>query len=224
MEPILTVAQMRKLDEYYINNVSSGCELMGKAGSALANEICDFKRIAIICGSGNNGGDGYATTYDLIRRENPPFEKIDIFYIKKPRSPESIFYFDNIDDDRVSVKQFSSKVDFENYDCIVDCLLGTGFSGMPSGDVAEAINKINSANCPFIVSMDINSGVNGDTGEGEIFVRSNLTLSLGYKKIGFLKDEFSKKAKILKNVNIGYDLSPDNLSPFSADEEILWVS
>ncbi len=222
MEPILTVSQMRELDSYYINHVSSGQELMGRAGAALADELMSFKRIAILCGSGNNGGDGYAATYSLINRSDAAFEVIDIFYIKKPRSSEAAYFYENISDECVSVSQYTKGVDLAAYDCVVDCLLGTGFEGVPSGLVAAAIEDINGCENAFVISMDINSGVNGDSGEGELFVVSDLTISLGYKKRGFLSEEFRDKTRELKNVNIGYDLSPDHLSPFETPDDIMW--
>ena len=226
MEPILTVEQMRCLDGYYIENVVDGQELMRRAGVALAEVIESSQKIVFFCGGGNNGGDGYATTFELLNR-NATFEEIDMFYIKPPRSEESRFFFDNINDERVNVKDFESYNGECDYDCVVDCLLGTGFSGVPSGKVSDAINIINnlSLNRPSIktISMDINSGINGDTGDGELFVKSDLTLSIGYKKRGFLNPEFEKACKKLENVNIGYELSKDNLSPFDGEEDILWV-
>ena len=226
MEPILTVEQMRRLDEYYIENVVDGQELMRRAGVALAEAIESSQKIVFFCGGGNNGGDGYAATFALLDRK-ASFEKIDMFYIKPPRSDESRFFFDNIDDERVNVKDFESYNDECDYDCVVDCLLGTGFSGSPTGKASDAIEIINnlSLNCSSIktVSMDINSGINGDTGTGELFVKSDLTLSIGYKKRGFLNPEFKKACKKLENINIGYKLSKDKLSPFDGEEDILWV-
>ena len=82
-------------------------------------------------------------------------------------------------------------------------MLGTGFSGVPRGAIKDAIEAINNANA-YVISMDINSGVNGDTGDGEIAVQSDLTLSVGYLKTGMLEPCFKKWCKEVKNRNIGY--------------------
>ena len=74
---------------------------------------------------------------------------------------------------------------------------------MPHGDIKDAIAAINNTNA-YVISMDINSGVNGDTGNGEIAVKSDLTLSVGYLKVGMLEPCFKKWTKEIKNRNIGY--------------------
>ena len=202
MEIILTVEQMRALDEYVIKRDDAAIQLMGRAGDALANELVNFNKIAIICGPGNNGGDGYAAVYYLQSRKVLENKKVTIFYTKEPKSDESKFFFGNINHKNVSITNLSTPLE-DKFDVIVDCLLGTGFSGVPRGAIKDAIEAINNANA-YVISMDINSGVNGDTGDGEIAVKSDLTLSVGYIKVGMLKPCFKKWSKEVKNKNIGY--------------------
>lgn len=231
MEPILTVQQMRELDEFVINRDDAAQSLMDKAGEALAEELLPFKSIAIVCGSGNNGGDGYAAAYALQEKHQLDGKCITIFYTKEPKSPESIFFFEGINSEDIKLEQFSSDEGVKNIlaesDCIVDCLLGTGFSGVPRGDIKDAIEVINETKQAHpeitVISMDINSGVNGDTGEGTIGVSSDITLSIGYKKRGMITSEFSKWSKRVINKNIGYELSKDNFKPFDSPDDILWV-
>ena len=243
-EPVLTVAQMRALDEYVINRDDAAIILMGRAGEALADELANFKNIAVVCGPGNNGGDGYAAIYSLQERNLLDDKHVTIFYTKEPKSDESKFFYEKITSNNVifvdlrTVPSFSegpSLASFDppkdrpqcesrtvpkcsegpspatertvppdgNFDVIVDCLLGTGFSGVPRGDIKDAIEAINNTNA-FVISMDINSGVNGDTGDGEIAVKSDLTLSVGYMKVGMMKPCFKKWSKKVRNRNIGY--------------------
>lgn len=231
MEPILTVQQMRELDEFVINRDDAAQSLMGKAGEALAEELLPFKSIAIVCGSGNNGGDGYAAAYALQEKHHLDGKFIKIFYTKEPKSPESIFFFEGINSEDIKLEKFSTDEGVKNIlaesDCIVDCLLGTGFSGVPRGDIKDAIEVINETKQAHpeitVISMDINSGVNGDTGEGVIGVNSDITLSIGYKKRGMITSEFSKWSKKVVNKNIGYELSKDNFKPFDSPDDILWV-
>lgn len=231
MEPILTVQQMRELDEFVINRDDAAQSLMGKAGEALAEELLPFKSIAIVCGSGNNGGDGYAAAYALQEKHQLDGKFITIFYTKEPKSPESIFFFEGINSEDIKLEQFSTNECVKNIlaesDCIVDCLLGTGFSGVPRGDIKDAIEIVNEIKLAHpeitVISMDINSGVNGDTSEGVIGVNSDITLSIGYKKRGMITSEFSKWSKTVVNKNIGYELSKDNFKPFDSPDDILWV-
>lgn len=231
MEPILTVQQMRELDKFVINRDDAAQSLMGKAGEALAEELFPFKKIAIVCGSGNNGGDGYAAAYALQEKHQLGGKCITIFYAKEPKSPESIFFFEGINSEYIKLEQFSTDEGVKNIlaesDCIVDCLLGTGFSGVPRGDIKDAIEIVNEIKLAHpeitVLSMDINSGVNGDTGEGNMGVSSDITLSIGYKKRGMITSEFSKWSKKVVNKNIGYELSKDNFKPFDSPDDILWI-
>lgn len=202
MEIFLTVEQMRALDEYVINRDDVAITLMGRAGEALADELVNFKNIAVVCGPGNNGGDGYAAVYSLQSRNLLENKKVTIFYTKEPKSDESKFFFDNINHKNVSITNLSIPLE-DKFDVIVDCLLGTGFSGVPRGAIKDAIEAINYANA-YVISMDINSGINGDTGDGEIAVKSDLTLSVGYIKVGMMEASFKKWCREIVNKNIGY--------------------
>lgn len=222
-QPILTVKQMRELDEFVIKRDDAAITLMGKAGEALANELVNFKRIAIVSGPGNNGGDGYAAIYSLQERKLLDNKEVTIYFTKEPKSEESQFFFNKIAHENVKFEKFENGARLKNSpDVVVDCLLGTGFSGIARGAIKDAIDKINESNS-HVISMDINSGVNGDTGDGEIGVKSDLTLSIGYMKIGMLNPEFEKWAGELKNVNIGYELTEENLSPFNEADKIKFV-
>ena len=231
MEPILAVQQMRELDEFVINRDDAAQSLMGKAGEALAEELLPFKNIAIVCGGGNNGGDAYAAAYALQEKQQIVSKNITIFYTKEPKSPESIFFFEGLSSENIKLEQFSTDESVKNIlaesDCIVDCLLGTGFSGVPRGDIKDAIELINETKLALpeitVISMDINSGVNGDTGEGTIGVSSDITLSIGYKKRGMITPEFSNWSKKVINKNIGYELTKDNYEPFNSPDDIMWV-
>jgi NAD(P)H-hydrate epimerase len=94
---------------------------------------------------------------------------------------------------------------FTGYDIVVDCLLGTGFSGTVSGNIQTAIEQINTSNA-YIISADINSGLNGDTGIGEIAVNSDLTVSIGAYKTGLFLNDAPYYIGSMINTDIGIDL------------------
>ncbi|MDO4842267.1 MAG: NAD(P)H-hydrate epimerase [Phoenicibacter congonensis] len=224
--PILTVEQMRRLDEFVITRDNAAQKLMGRAGVALADELGTFRNIAVVCGGGNNGGDGYAAIHFLQESNQLDGKNVKIIYTKEPKSDESIHFFKGIHSENVVFEQFSEDTNLEGFDVIVDCLLGTGFGGVPRGSIKEAIELINKTKeenpSVKVISMDINSGVNGDTGTGEIGIVSDITVTIGYKKVGMLKPEFSKWTDEIVAKNIGYQLTPENLGPFDSVTEIVW--
>ena len=89
-----------------------------------------------------------------------------------------------------------------SYDVIVDCILGTGFVGDVRGRAKDAIEAINKSSA-YVISVDINSGMNGDTGEASLAVESDLTVSIGYIKKGLVSEPAKKYIKKLVNVDIG---------------------
>ena len=101
----------------------------------------------------------------------------------------------------------NDEVEFEAYQVIVDCILGTGFTGVPRDPIPAVINGINYARAAygvFVISVDINSGMNGDTGEAETAVESDLTVSIGY--YGFFQRKAPKLISNLANIDIGIEL------------------
>ena len=108
---------------------------------------------------------------------------------------------------------------------IVDCLLGTGFSGTPQGIIARAIGAINDAKSKgsTVISADINSGLNGDTGKGSLAVMSDVTASIGFFKQGMLEESMSKFTKKIVNINIGIQLEKDPTSQIHESWLPSWI-
>ena len=91
---------------------------------------------------------------------------------------------------------------------IVDCLLGTGFQGALRENYRTAIEEINASNAQ-VISVDINSGMNGDTGEGELMVRSDLTVTIGFVKNGLVTPNAGKCMTRLVCADIGIRLAKE---------------
>ena len=91
---------------------------------------------------------------------------------------------------------------FNSYDYILDCIYGTGFSGEVKEPVYSLIKAVNDSKAK-VVSADINSGMNGDTGESDICVNSDLTVSIGFLKKGLITEEAKKHIGRLVNMDIG---------------------
>ena len=108
----------------------------------------------------------------------------------------------------IPYKVCDESTDFSDYDIIVDCIFGTGFKGVARGIAGDIIDKINDSN-KTVISVDINSGLNGDTGFGEKVVKSDLTVSIGYLKTGLLINDAEKYIGSLKNCDIDIELVGD---------------
>lgn len=204
MEKVITVETMRKSDAYTIANYIDSKKLMYKAGVGVFNSYDYRGNIAIVCGSGNNAGDGYVLSL-LLKEKNI---SSTLFLIKEKFSVDGKYYFDKCMEQNIPYKVCDENTDFSNYDIIVDCIFGTGFKGVARGIAGDIIDKINDSN-KMVISVDINSGLNGDTGFGEKVVKSDLTVSIGYLKTGLLINDAEKYIGSVKNCDIDIELIGD---------------
>ncbi len=201
MKKVVDVAVMRESDAKTIESGMSGRELMWRAAKGIFESYPWQGPVAIVCGKGNNAGDGFSLA--LLLQE----AKIDctVFLLCSTFSSDGAYYYEKCKESGVKIAYFTEKNDFSSYAEIVDCIFGTGFSGEVTGIYAEAIRAIN-ASGKFVVSADINSGLCGNNGQGSLFVRSDLTVSIGFLKNGLLLGQAKDAIKKLVNVDIGIDL------------------
>lgn len=199
-EKIISVEMMRKSDAYTIANFIPGRELMLRAANGVYESYKEWsgKRIAIVTGGGNNGGDGYALAGILAKKGIPS----TVIQASDKMSEDGKYYCDIAKELSVEMIPFTEETDLKAYDVIVDCILGTGFTGEVRGTARNAIEAINESGA-YVISVDINSGMNGDTGEAELAVKSNLTVSIGYLKTGLVSEAAKKFIGRLVNVDIG---------------------
>ena len=200
MKEVVSRDNMRKSDAYTVSTLASGKELMWRAGEGIYKSVAWQGRIGIVCGSGNNAGDGYALA--LILKENGI--ESELIITKNKFSEDGEFYFKKCID--VSIKhQFYNSSTIFDYDIIVDCILGTGFFGEVRESEREIIEKINSSGA-YVVSADINSGLDSDTGLCDVAVRSDITVSIGTIKAGHILAKAKDYIKKLVNLDIGISL------------------
>lgn len=150
--------------------------LMENAGWALAKEITSRfgsgLRIAIICGKGNNGGDGLVAARALTKSN-----RVRVFLALPPSeisTPESRINFEKVEELH---KVFAGE-DLSGYDLIVDALLGVGSKGTPKGPYADLVKSINASGRP-VVSADVPSGMGS-----ALAVRPTLTVTFHDRKTG----------------------------------------
>ena len=204
---VLSVKEMRDADSYTIANFIDSKELMYRAGEAIfyvANwDIGD--KVLILAGSGNNAGDGYVVA-DLLNIEEID---VEILLIKEKFSEDGKYYFNICKQKGIKYSVLDENMDyntllgkFNSYDYILDCIYGTGFVGEVREPVYSIIKAVNNSRAE-VVSADINSGMNGDTGESDICIDSDLTVSIGFLKKGLITEEAKKHIGRLVNMDIG---------------------
>ncbi|MCR5848382.1 MAG: NAD(P)H-hydrate epimerase [Lachnospiraceae bacterium] len=200
MENTISVEQMRKSDAYTIEHFVESKELMYRAAMGVFESYKEWtgKSIAIVVGGGNNGGDGYALA-GILKEKNIGSV---IIKVSEKMSEDGKYYSEIASDLGVVIEEFREETDLRKYDIIVDCILGTGFVGEVRGKAKDAIEAINKSSA-YVISVDINSGMNGDTGEASTAVKSDLTVSIGYFKKGLFTEAAKEYIKEKVNVNIG---------------------
>lgn len=202
MNYVLSNAQMRKADEYTIKTLGYPSEtLMRRAGKAIAEEVItsaqkmNARTILVVCGKGNNGGDGYVCAQILLSKNYDV--KVYAFSGKLSQ-----------DCKREKSRYTGEFTKTINAEIIVDCIFGTGLERKTDGEYAEVIQKINQSGS-FIISADVPSGLNGDNGKicGSA-VKADLTVAIAEYKLGhFLNDGKDYCGKLVKK-DIGISL-PD---------------
>ncbi len=197
----ISVANMRESDLLTIERFCSGRTLMYRAALGVFR-AADWKgRTAIAVGGGNNGGDGYALACILAGHGHP----CGLVRLSEKRTEESAYYAALAAELGVPMAPYTPG-SFTDCDTIVDCLLGTGFQGSLREPWLSAVNEINASGAR-VISVDINSGMNGDTGEAETAVRSDLTVTIGFVKRGLVTENAGRYMKRLVVADIGIVLA-----------------
>ena len=198
--------------------------LMENAGRGVAEEIIkiiqshSFSKVYILCGMGNNGGDGLAIARRL--RLRLPSLSLLIYLLGKGENlkKDARFNYQVVKNLSLPLVEVSSsqEVELERGALVVDALLGTGITREVEGIYREVIEKIN-ASGNFVVAVDVPSGVEASDGRimGEA-VRANLTVTLGLIKRGLCSFPGREYVGKLKLVDIGIPL-PLEEAGFKAD-------
>ncbi len=159
-------------------------------------------QVAIVCGSGNNAGDGYVIA-EILHQKGIG---VTLLLMEDKFSADGGYYFERCRDLGVPYRFLQGENDgslhFTNSAVIVDCIYGTGFRGRLNRDALHVIREINRSDS-FVVSVDINSGMNGDSGVQELCVHSDLTVSIGFFKTAHRMEDCKRFMKKLVNANIG---------------------
>ena len=160
-------------------------QLMENAGKAIAEEIRKRIRegnVAVFAGTGNNAGDAFVAARHLKEFD------VKIYLMREDfRTEETKTNFEILKKAGYEAKTFHEWIDEEiECDVVLDGLLGTGVKGKLRKDYREAIEKMNEIKA-FKVAIDVPSGLNPDTGEFDVALKANLTVTFHKPKPGLYK-------------------------------------
>ena len=202
LEPLLDPAEQRALDEWAIGELGiPGLELMERAGTGLADlvaELAPSGRVAVVCGKGNNGGDGLVCARVLRERGR----EVDVLLLGPPAElrGDAAANLERLQGEPPTQFESGKPIDAG---AVVDAILGTGFSGAPRDPAASAIEAINAAD-GAVIACDVPSGVDGATGEVEgIAVRADATATFHAAKPGMWIAPGKAHAGAVRVVDIG---------------------
>ena len=207
MLKILTTAQIKSLDEYTIKHESiASIDLMERACHAFVSwftlHFDITKHVGVVCGTGNNGGDGLGIAR-LLKEWGFPIQ----VWIVRGSVPESSDFKINLQrlNGKIEVSEIIKDSDqglFADQDILIDAIFGSGLSRPPEGIYAQAIRCINRTNS-VRVAVDTPSGLMADKpSEGEI-VQAHHTVTFQLPKLSFLLPENGIAVGEWHVVNIG---------------------
>jgi hydroxyethylthiazole kinase-like uncharacterized protein yjeF len=231
----LTAAEMREVDRLTTERCGiSSYQLMETAGTLAANAFAGLMRdagleppheICVLCGKGNNGGDGFVVARQLRsaaanvfvvlfgREEELKGDAATNFSRWREVGGEVVFVADEAEWAGISARALDA-------DVIVDAMFGTGFRGVAAGAIGRAIRDVNTkskdataVSPALILAVDTPSGLpsDGEAGE-EPILKAHHTVTFTAPKVGQLISRNSAAVGSLRVVNIG--------SPVSLVEEI----
>lgn len=219
--PVVTSTKMKHIDRIATMEYSiSGEVLMENAGKKSAEEIVNYVKeklnkdikdvvISVLCGRGNNGGDGLVCARYLkdsggnvkifiVSPSDKGYTELVVKNLEKARErqiPIKLCGFDNL---------LEVEKEIKDSDIIVDGLLGISAVGKPVGVVKRLIQIANKSKRD-IIALDIPSGINPDSGHHTgVFITAKMTLTFGFVKSGLMAGCALKNIGILKVIDIGY--------------------
>jgi hydroxyethylthiazole kinase-like uncharacterized protein yjeF len=159
-DALLTPQDMAQADRLAIEGGVKSFRLMEAAGKAVAEAIIEryYQRsVLVLCGTGNNGGDGFVVARLLQQRGWPV--QVRLLGNREALRGDAL----------VAAEQWTGRIDvptekdIEDADLIVDAILGAGLDRDIEGDVASIVATVNRSTLP-VVSVDVPTGIDGATG------------------------------------------------------------
>lgn len=203
--------QSRKVDQLALEKYGmTGLVLMENAGRGCAELLLRHgpQKAVILCGGGNNGGDGLVIARHLDRHQVP----VEVVLLKHPEqlTGDALENFKIVDLSGISYRYFGPDDDlsellpiWQGADWVVDAMLGTGATGDPRPPVSQLIQFINQ-HAIHALAIDIPSGLDCETGiPGNPTIRATITATMVSWKTGFAQPEAKACLGEVNVVDIG---------------------
>ncbi len=204
----------RKLDAACRKKYALSEELMMEnAAAALETQIFEqnkdslFTQVFILCGSGNNGADGYALARRLAGKINTK-----VFACGSPKSELCVIQSQRAAACGICILPLNDffAEELNPYKTVVDCIFGSGFYGNFTGQTGElieqALNAVNFSNCKKI-ACDVPSGLRADGTLAQAAFCADITVTMGADKICLYSDYAKDYAGIIKIADLGVSRS-----------------
>ena len=209
----LSREQARRIDLFAMNELHiPGMVLMENAGRAVADETLKLAQeagllkyhegelqmqdlnVAVVCGGGNNGGDGYL----IARHLHNAGCDVVVYAVSDPEELQGDAAINHLIIEKMEMERFdildeeqleAAEKDLERANVIIDALLGTGFSGDVRPHTAAVIRRLNALSLQDgrkVVAVDVPSGLDCDSGQASIAtIRADVTVTFVATKKGF---------------------------------------
>jgi ADP-dependent NAD(P)H-hydrate dehydratase / NAD(P)H-hydrate epimerase len=187
MDGVLDAERMRAIDAWAIEEQGvPSLDLMEAAGAALAETVRERAGagpIRVVCGKGNNGGDGLVAARHLARTGHDV--EVVLVWPADELSGDPAANLARLDGvELVELRDCQARTALAGSGAIVDAIFGTGFEGAPRAPADAAIAAINDCGAP-VVAADVPSGVDGATGVAEgTAVKADATVTFHAAKLG----------------------------------------
>ena len=207
---IYSAAQIRTIEQQVFASGISSQTVMAQAGAAAFAELQAYwptaRRLAVFCGAGNNGGDGYV----IARLAQQAGYQVAVFYSALPKTTDARFMMQYAQAAGVNIEPWAAQTIVA--DVLVDALLGIGLNAPVEGVLAQMISVMNESGVP-VLAVDVPSGINADTGACcGVAVNTQLTVSFIGLKLGLLTGDgasFTGKF-VLKTLDIAPEFYPSS--------------
>lgn len=213
MLKILSIENIRQADQYTIKNEPvTSYNLMERASQACVDWLKPFlkleNKIKIVCGLGNNGGDGLAIARMLANRDY----QVEVIIMNYSTSQSDDFsanleLLKKVDCEIQRVNKSEDFPEIHKEDIIIDAIFGSGLSKPINGFIGDCIDKINESDS-VVISIDIPSGLFADqnsTSEKGCIIKADYTLSFESPKYSFFIAENNEYVGDWHILSIGLD-------------------
>ncbi|HTA14789.1 MAG TPA: NAD(P)H-hydrate epimerase, partial [Solirubrobacteraceae bacterium] len=205
-EPLLDASQMRAVDSWAIDERKiPSLDLMERAGEGVAQAVEELAHdgpLTVVCGKGNNGGDGLVVAR-LLRQADREVTVVCLAPSEE-LSEDARANLERLPGEApVGLEESAAGEAFARATVIVDALLGTGFNGVPNDPAAAAIEAMNGAP-GLTVSVDVPSGVDASTGAiAGVAVQADRTVTFHASKPGLWIHPGKRHAGQIVRLDIG---------------------